>query len=265
MALSRRHKLTLMTLVLYWPALFVAAHIPIPRVVREAGVSDKSLHFFAYMVLVFLLWFAVCPDKRVNWRKAAVWWVLLVVVWYGAIDEWLQGYVAGRSTDIVDFFADLAGAVTSLVVLSILSFWPASLLITSVLIFGVTNVTRANLADVFPVAYRAFNLFAYALLTMLWIQYGRQRSRGVSSRKGTPAAFPTGTAARFRWVAATLLPPMGFLVAAKLGSLLFRKVVAIGDVLVPALGIVVVVVTVLVIDVLRRRLAGSGGAQPFDT
>ena len=55
MALSLRRKLTVIVLALYWPSLFILAHIPIPKVVREADVSDKSLHFLAYLLLTFLL------------------------------------------------------------------------------------------------------------------------------------------------------------------------------------------------------------------
>jgi hypothetical protein len=216
------------------------------------------------MVLVFLLWFAVCPDKRVNWRKAAVWWLLLVVVWYGVVDEWLQGYVAGRSTDIMDFFADLAGAVTGLVVLSLLSFWPASLLITSVVIFGVTNLTRANLVEVFPVAYRVFNLSAYASLTVLWLQYTQWRARSAENLSRAPASVVVHKMMTPRWLAVALLPPVGFLGVVKVGSLVFAKVVAIGDVLLPALGIVAVVATALAMGVLRKRLTKGGGLSPAD-
>src|SRR4030042_647093 len=101
MALSRRQKLTIISLLVYWPGVFILAHIPIPQLVYKAQVSDKSLHFLVYLVLVFLLWFTISPDKKVNWRKAAAWWVLFVVVWYGVVDEVLQGYV-GRSCDIID-------------------------------------------------------------------------------------------------------------------------------------------------------------------
>ena len=87
MALSLQRKITVLVLALYWPALFISAHIPIPRVVREANVSDKGLHFLAYLVLTFLLWFAVLGNQKVNWRKAAAWWMLLFIIGYGVVDE----------------------------------------------------------------------------------------------------------------------------------------------------------------------------------
>lgn len=114
MVLSRRRKLTIISLLLYWSGVFILTYIPVPQLVYKAQVSDKSLHFLVYLVLVFLLWFAISPNKKVNWRKAAVWWVLFVVVWYGVVDEWLQSYV-GRTCDIMDFFADLAGTLAGLI------------------------------------------------------------------------------------------------------------------------------------------------------
>jgi len=157
-------------LVLYWPALFVLTHIPIPHVVQEADVSDKSLHFLAYLILTFLIWSAVYGDRKVKWSRAGPWFVLLTVCAFGILDEWLQGYVAGRSCDVKDFFMDLAGALTGLVLCSFLSFWPAGLLVVATLIFGVTNVTQANLTDLLPVTNVIFHFLAYAVLTAQWIR-----------------------------------------------------------------------------------------------
>ncbi|MHC4074050.1 MAG: VanZ family protein, partial [Planctomycetota bacterium] len=169
MTLSRQQKITTIVLALYWPALFVFAHIPIPQVIRRAGVSDKSLHFLAYLILVFLFWFTVGAGRRVNWRKATPWLVLLIILVYGILDEWSQGYVAGRSSDILDFVADLAGTITGLILFSVFTLWPAGLLVTATVIFGMTNVAQKNLAELLPVASAAFHLFAYAIFTMLWV------------------------------------------------------------------------------------------------
>ncbi|MHC4330402.1 MAG: VanZ family protein [Planctomycetota bacterium] len=171
MTLSRQQKITTILLALYWPALFVFAHVPIPQVVRQAGVSDKSLHFLAYFILAFLLWFTVSGGKRVNWRKAAPRWVLLTILVYGILDEWSQSYVAGRSCDVLDFFADLAGTLIGLILFSVFTLWPAGLLVTATVIFGMTNVAQKNLAELLPVASAAFHLFAYAIFTMLWVRF----------------------------------------------------------------------------------------------
>ncbi len=69
MTLSHQQKITAVLLVFYWIVLFVFAHIPIPKVVREADVSDKSLHFLVYLILVFLLWFTVSDGKKMRARQ----------------------------------------------------------------------------------------------------------------------------------------------------------------------------------------------------
>ena len=171
MALSRRQKLVLAALLLYWPGIFILTHIPqVPRWVGRIAVSDKVMHFIAYLFLSFLLWFAVNPDKKVHWRRSAVWWVLFAVVWYGVIDEWLQMYV-GRSADVRDFLADLAGAVTGLAILTFVNFWPASLVITGSGIFAVTNFTRAHPLVGGPRVDLLFCACAYVFLTLLWLRF----------------------------------------------------------------------------------------------
>ena len=201
MAATRRQKLTIVLLLFYWPAIFILAHIPfagVPDWFFQPRISDKAIHYLGYLSLVFLLWFAISPDKRVNWRRPAVWWVLLVVVWYGAVDEWLQGYV-GRNCDVMDFFADLAGALTGLILLSIFLFWPACLLVTSAVIFILTNLIQAAPTDQLRVINTAFHLFAYAFFTLLWIQY---------MHRLLPIKPPQP-----KWLIGALTPPTAFLLA----------------------------------------------------
>jgi len=174
MTLIRRQKAVIAALVLYWPTLFVLAHIPVPQVVRAAHMSDKSLHLLAYMILTFLLWSAVRPLEKVRWRKAAVWWVLAVVLVYGVCDECLQYFVASRSMDPLDYLADVAGTVTALGVLAVTSFWPASVLITGAAIYTLAVITRANLTALLPVTMTLFHLTTHAVFTVLWMSCLRQ-------------------------------------------------------------------------------------------
>jgi hypothetical protein len=239
MALSRRPKLTIISLLLYWPGVFILAHIPIPQLVYKAQVSDKSLHFLAYLVLVFLLWFAISPNKKVNWRKAAVWWVLFVVVWYGVVDEWLQSYV-GRTCDIMDFFADLAGTLAGLILFSFFTFWPVLLVVMGTTIFTLTNFTRANLADLVPITNAMFHLFAYGFFTMLWLQYIH--------------LFLPMKAPKPKWMIAALALPIGFLLTVKLFSVIFGKDFVVQDVIISTVGIITVVATIYLIALFRRGL-----------
>jgi VanZ family protein len=202
MALSRRQKLVLAALLLYWPAIFIGTHIPqFPQWAGQIPVSDKVLHFVAYLFLSFLLWFAVNPDKKVHWRKPAAWIILFAVVWYGVIDEWLQMYV-GRNADVRDFFADLAGAITGLLILTFVNFWPASLVIAGGGIFAMTNFLRAH-----PMTqgFRVDLLLCaciYFFFTFLWLRF---------IHNFLPIKPPS-----FRWLLGALALPVGFMIVLEL-------------------------------------------------
>ncbi len=241
MTLSRQQKITTILLALYWPALFVLAHIPIPQVIRRAGVSDKSLHFLAYLIVVFLLWFTVGAGKRVNWRKATPWLVLLIILVYGIIDEWSQGYVAGRSSDVLDFVADLAGTLTGLILFSVFTFWPAGLLVTAAVIFGMTNVAQKNLAELLPVASAVFHLFAYAIFTMLWVQCIDLYSPAIRLRR-----------TKLKRLAAALAAPTVLLLTVKLFSVILGKGFAVRDMLISVVAIVTVVASIYLRALFRR-------------
>ncbi len=243
MTLSRRQKLTIISLLLYWPAIFILAHIPVPQLVREAHVSDKSLHFLAYLVLVFLLWFAIRPDRMVNWRKVAVWWVLLVIAGYGAVDELLQSFVVGRSCDVMDFFANLTGVLAGLILFTFLTFWPALLVVTGIVIFVSANLTQANLADLLPVTNAVFYLFAYAFFTMLWIQ--------------NMHLFLSLKAPKPKWLIVALALPTGFLFAVKFFSVISGKNFAVQDAILSAVGIATVVGITYLAALFRQRTTGK--------
>ena len=242
MTLSHQQKTAACILLLYWPALFVLAHIPIPHAVQEADVSDKSLHFLAYLILTFLIWSTVGGDRKVKWRRAAPWLVLFVIVVYGILDEWLQSYVAGRSCDVRDFFMDLAGALAGLILSSFLTFWPAGLLVAATFIFGITNVTRANLADLLPVTNAVFHLLAYAILTVLWIQ--------------CIYLFFAAKAPKTKWLILVLAGPTGFLIIVKLFSVIVGKDFALSDIIISFVAIAAVV-TVFYLSALFHKTQGS--------
>ncbi len=223
MTLSLRQKLIIISLLLYWPAIFVLAHIPIPQLVYKAQVSDKTLHLITYLILVFLLWFAVSPDKKVNWGKAAVWWVFLIMAGYGGVDELLQGYV-GRSCDIKDFLANLVGVSGGLILFSFLTFWPALLAVTGITIFCLTNLARANLTELVPVTNAMFHLLAYAVFTMLWI------------RQILP--LPSKTSMPKRLIIA-LAVPIGLLLVVKLFSVVSGRYFTVFDVIISGAGIAI--------------------------
>ncbi|MFH1718042.1 MAG: VanZ family protein [Planctomycetota bacterium] len=229
MALSTQQKITKIALGLYWPTLFVAAHIPIPQSVQRAGVSDKSLHFLAYLTLVFLLWFAVSGIQRIDWRRSGPWLVLLTLIAYGIIDEILQSLVPGRSPDVMDFVADLTGVLTGLILFTILAFWPAGLLVAATVIFSVANIARINLAVLLPVTYAVFHLFAYAVFTVLWIQ---------CTHLYTSVSAKT---TKIKWLILALAVPAGLLLMVKLFAIIFGKGFTLADTIVSGGAIVTVI------------------------
>lgn len=240
MNLLLRRKLTIISLLLYWPAIFVFAHIPIPQLVYKAQVSDKSLHFLAYLVLVFLLWFAIGPDRTINWRRATAWWILLAVVWYGVFDEILQVYV-GRTCDIADLSANLAGVLTGLILFTFFTFWPTFLVVTGITVFLLTNLCRANPADLLPVTSVMFYLFGYGFFTLLWIRYMH--------------LFLSLKAPQPKWLFVASVLPIAFLLIVKLFSIILGKPFSVWNVIISAAGIAVVVITIFLAASFRRRSA----------
>jgi VanZ family protein len=102
-------------LVVYWSALFVGTHIPRPP---QIGVhlGDKLLHFGAFLGLAFLLAWAIPKSRR--HRILHLMLAGSIAAGYGALDEFTQIPV-GRTADILDWLADLVGAVSGLVVYTV--------------------------------------------------------------------------------------------------------------------------------------------------
>ena len=237
MVLSRRQKVIIILLVLYWLSFFILAHIPVPGLIRKAGVSDKCLHFLAYLILVFLFWFAINPDKKVIWRKFAVWWFFFVVTGYGAVDELLQGCM-GRNCDVMDVVANIAGTFTGLILLSVFAFWPAALLVTGTVIFGLTNITRANLAELVPITNALFHLFAYPIFSVLWICY-IHLSLSIKPPK-------------LKWLFTALAGPTVLLLAVKLFSVILGKGFGLREVIVSLAGVAAVIAIIYLIALFHR-------------
>jgi len=247
MKITRRRKYVWTALAVYWPVLFVLTHIPILDVARKSGMSDKLMHVLAYMGLMMLVWWAVSPYQRVDWRRVKVWLILAVVVWYGVIDEVLQGYV-GRSADAVDFVADVAGTLAGLVLLWALPFWPAALVVTAVFIFCVSDLSRLALLSRYVTLNTAFQFGGYVVFTLLWIHW---RGRFVSGAGRGPAAGGSAMGPRSAgwwsaqgpvgWLMRAMALPVGLLVGVKLAAMALGHPVLWPDVAVAAVGIVLAV------------------------
>jgi VanZ family protein len=219
MMFFRRQQITALMLVIYWIVLIIFAHIPIPESVRQARVSDKSLHFLAYLVLTFLFWFTFKPNQKVILYKAGALVTFCIITFYGAIDEPIQTFF-GRTCDVMDILANVSGTLAGLVLLSRFSYWPAALLITSAVIFGVTNIARKNIADVFPLVGITFDFFAYATFTFLWIFNMSQ--------------FVQSKIHRVKWLILAITIPVVFLLMIKTTAVILGRSLNQLDVLVSA-------------------------------
>jgi VanZ family protein len=199
MTFTRRRKFVLAALLLYWPAIFTLTHVPqLPQWVGQTQLGDKTPHFLAYLGLVFLWWFAISPYKRVNWFKVAVWGTFAAMAIYGALDEWLQGFVH-RTPDVWDFVTDMAGVTAGLVLLTVFDFWLAALLVGSCVVFASVNMMQTDIVALMPMSSAIFYLVAYALIAVVWVNHLNMRFR---LEPGNP-----------RWLPVALLVPLAMLAA----------------------------------------------------
>ena len=108
--------------ILFWAALFCATHIPAPRL-PPIPVTDKTAHVVSYGTLALLLSLAVGARGTRSPAEVAM-TVLPVMIAYGAIDEWSQIPV-GRSCELADWYADVAGAATAVTIVMLMRKWRA--------------------------------------------------------------------------------------------------------------------------------------------
>ncbi|HEX8341984.1 MAG TPA: VanZ family protein [Tepidisphaeraceae bacterium] len=99
-----------------WALLLITlTHVPKPPGVLQTS-HDKSLHFIAYAVLAFLFYLAAVTQ----WprRGGMPLWVVLVGAVFAAADEISQPYF-GRSSDVLDFRADMIGLIAGVLLAAI--------------------------------------------------------------------------------------------------------------------------------------------------
>ena len=79
------------------------------------GLGDKPAHGVGYMGLGIVIARALAGGlpPRITLRQALV--GLALAACYGVTDEYHQSFVEGRSSDMVDWYSDVAGAAIGLV------------------------------------------------------------------------------------------------------------------------------------------------------
>ncbi len=184
------------------------------------------------MILVFLLWFTFCPKTRVNPRKKAFWWIIITVICYSAADEILQSYV-GRTCDFQDFLANMAGASTAMLLMSVCTFWPSLLIVTATTIFLLVNLARTNIADLMLYVSVGFYVVSYALFTTIWITYLKHRN--------------TKKLSRLRYFGFVAIVPLALLTVVEVSSIMLGKYFGSLRVLTSLAGIFIVIMICIIV------------------
>ena len=110
---TNKKKILYLPLALYWIIIFILTSLPgnsIPKMIL--GFSDKAKHLGAYLVLSFLLNFALHFQKKyklINKYSASS--TFMIIFFYGLLDEIHQIFVPGRYFEWLDFLSDLIGGL----------------------------------------------------------------------------------------------------------------------------------------------------------
>ena len=78
------------------------------------GVADKPAHAFGYMGFGIVIGRALAGGlpPRLTWRQMLI--GVAIASLYGVTDEWHQSFVAGRSSDVLDWLSDTIGSAIGL-------------------------------------------------------------------------------------------------------------------------------------------------------
>ncbi|MBU1114551.1 MAG: VanZ family protein [Bacteroidetes bacterium] len=85
------------------------------------GFSDKIKHFGAYLVLAFLLNFALIIQKKYSLiNKYSIIFTFLIVLFYGLFDEVHQIFIPGRFFDWWDLVANGVGSLLGIILVKVI-------------------------------------------------------------------------------------------------------------------------------------------------
>jgi VanZ family protein len=237
-SLSLQQKITLVLLVLYWPAIFISTHIIMPpSVLQQMQASDKALHFLVYFILIILLWFSVSPAAKVSFRRKKIWIVLLLLVFYAGADEWLQGLSAGRTRDIMDFVANVKGLSAGLVIICLFSFWPAVLVASAAAIVVFTNAVRIQFVGQLAFVRPLFLLTSFGFFTFTWNRF--------------LSLFLSMQPSRLKWLFFSLSVPVAFVLVVKLLSQVAGRAFELVDIILSLTAILAVALTTYLVSSLK--------------
>ncbi len=95
--------------------IFLLSSIPASRLPKFAHLfNDKVVHASIFFVLGLLIYLALEPKVRTasfDWQRLII--ATSAVILYGVSDEFHQGFVPGRTVDVLDAAADALGGILS--------------------------------------------------------------------------------------------------------------------------------------------------------
>lgn len=110
---THKKKFLYIPLAAYWLTIFILTSLPgrsLPKVILI--FTDKAKHLIGYLILSFLLNFAIHFQKKfekLNIRSGITAFMIIAV--YGILDEIHQIFIPGRSFEWLDFLSDLIGGL----------------------------------------------------------------------------------------------------------------------------------------------------------
>jgi|GEM_PF-2199276 len=212
MNISKEKKFFTAILIFYWIGIFFATHIPIPYWTRRMGVSDKIMHFAAYLVLALLLWLSTSFEKKANWKKIRPWLLMGIVAVYCISDELSQYFMRGRSVDPYDLIANILGATAAMTLVTIIPSQHAAMALFVICPVFLPALVRSTLIAQGSMVEIAAYSTSFVIITIAWIQYFSSVYKlNPKQLKYIPIFFagPVGTAAILKIYAMLTNKPMG--------------------------------------------------------
>ena len=105
-------------LAVYWLLLLVGTHLPWDSGPNISLLPDKVLHFTGFAGLALLLAWMLSFRSVLTKTRAMI--VIVICGSYGAIDELTQP-LSGRTCEVNDWLADLAGAAAGVAIFCLVS------------------------------------------------------------------------------------------------------------------------------------------------
>ncbi len=170
MKTDKEQKLFTIILIFYWLGILIATHISVPNWTRQMGMSDKTMHFAAYMILTLLLWLGTSFEIKADWKRLRPWLLSVIVLIYGAADELSQHFM-NRSTDIKDFAANLAGMAAGMAIVSFLSAHHIIMIIITVCPLFAPSIVKAKLIAQGSILEIAAYAAGFVIITTAWKIY----------------------------------------------------------------------------------------------